>query len=793
MSRTTLGQPLSRPVARFLIVIFALLFTVIAACGDDNNNNKSKNPVPVLTALSPTSATVGDAAFTLTVTGSGFVTGSTVNWGGAARATTFVSSTQLTAAIPSADLVTAGTAQVTVVNPTPGGGTSAAVSFLIAARSPVPVVTSLSPASIVAGSAAFELTVNGSDFLSFATVEWNGVARPTTFVSSSVLRAAIAAADVATAGTSQVRVVHPAPGSGASGSLPFTIQNAAPVLSALNPSVIRAGSQAFTLTVNGTGFMQGAQVQWAGVDRATTFLGATQLSVAIAAADVVQPGSFNVTVRNPSPTVGPSNAIQFAVTSVPTPPPSGYPVRVTVGLDGSLPNGPSVNGGMDWEGNHVVFASKASNLIAGDSNDAYDLFIRDTCNYVVGAAPCTPATRRIVMAADGSQPNGDSGSTATSPENSLAVSFFGRHVAFVSSASNLVAGDTNGADDVFFKTCLVQVGQSACTPAMVRASVRADGSQSPYPAGYPAVAEDGRYVLFVSADPSMVAGDANGVADVFLRDTCVGAEPGCTPSTTRVSAPAGSGDANGASGEPVFTGRFVAFTSTASNLVAGDTNGVSDVFLHDTCIGATSACTPSTERISVGIGGEQANGASFDPQVSYPMAASGGYDEHGRFVAFTSAASNLVTGDTNGATDVFERDTCRWWPGCVPSTTRVSVTSTGGQIDGASWGPDFLRWDGETLPFVTAANGVVPEDTNGVEDVYVRHACPFGAPDYCVISTARYSVGTGGVQLNGASFAPRLSHDPWGAWLVTFISEATNVVPGDASPSGHASIYMNVR
>jgi hypothetical protein len=130
MSRTTLGQPLSRPIARFLTVILALLFTVIAACGDDNNN-KSKNPVPVLTALSPTSATVGDAAFTLTVTGSGFVVGSTVNWSGAARTTTFVSASQLTAAIPATDVATAGTASVTVVNPSPGGGTSSAITFTI--------------------------------------------------------------------------------------------------------------------------------------------------------------------------------------------------------------------------------------------------------------------------------------------------------------------------------------------------------------------------------------------------------------------------------------------------------------------------------------------------------------------------------------------------------------------------------------------------------------------------------------------------------------------------------------
>ncbi len=790
MLRTIPARRQSRRLLPILVIVLGSILSVLAACGD-GDGKKDRNPVPTLTAVSPSAATAGGAAFTLTASGSGFVAGSAVHWNGTARTTQFVSSTQLTAAIAASDIVTAGTAQVTVVNPAPGGGTSTAVPFAI--QNAAPAVLSLVPSEALAGSPAVDLTVNGSGFASGATVQWNGATRPTTVVSSSAVKATIATADLATAGTAQVRVVNPAPGGGASASLTFTIRNAAPVLTALSPSAIRTGSQPFNLTVTGTGFVQGAQVQWAGADRATTFVAVTQLSAVILASDVAQAGSVSVTVRNPAPTVGSSNALQFAVTSAPPPPPTGYPMRITVAPDGSAPNGPSVNGGMDWDGNHVVFASKASNLVAGDTNAAYDLFIRDTCNSIAGTEQCTPATRRIVMAADGSQPNGDSGSTATSPENALAVSYFGRHVAFVSSASNLVAGDTDGVDDVYFKTCLVQVGQSACTPALVRASIRADGSESSFPASYPAVAEDGRYVLFVSADPNMVAGDANGVADVFLRDTCVGAGSDCTPTTRRISVAAGGGDGNGASGEPVFTGRYVAFTSTASNLVAGDTNGVSDVFLRDTCIGATGGCFPSTERISLAAGGEQANGASFDPQVSYPMGAWGGYDEHGRFVAFTSTASNLVAGDTNGASDVFLRDTCRWWPGCVPTTVRVSVTSTGVQIEAASWGPDFLRWDGETLAFVTAANGVVPEDTNGVSDVYVRHHCPFGAPDYCVSSTGRYSVGTDGAQLNGASYAPRLSHDPWGAWLVTFISEATNVLPGSGSQPGSPGIYMTVR
>jgi len=122
---------------------------------------------------------------------------------------------------------------------------------------------------------------------------------------------------------------------------------------------------------------------------------------------------------------------------------------------------------------------------------------------------------------------------------------------------------------------------------------------------------------------------------------------------------------------------------------------------------------------------------------------------------FVSSATNLVLGDTNGASDVFERDLCAGEPGCTSSTIRISVTNTGGQIWGDSWSPDFLRWDGETMPFVTAADGVVPGDLNGIADVYVRHHCPLGAPSYCVPTTRRISVGTDGAQTDGDSYAPR--------------------------------------
>jgi hypothetical protein len=665
--------------------------SVLVAC--DGGDDRKKNPVPAVTSVVPSMATAGGAAFTLTVNGSGFVTGSTVHWNGGARSSQFVSATQLTASIQPADIATAGTAQVTVVNPKPGSGTSSAVAFAI--QNPAPVAASLSPSSIAAGSAAFDLTVNGSGFMQGSSVQWNGSLRTTTFVSANAVKAAIAAADVATAGTAQVAVVNPSPGGGTSGLLTFTVQS-------------------------------------------------------------------------------------------PTPPPVGFPLRITVAPDGSAPNGPSVNGGMDPDGNFVTFASKASNLVTGDTNDAYDLFIRDTCRLPYSGSQCTQQTRRILMAADGSQSNGDSGWTATNPENSLGVSFFGEHIAFVSSASNLVAGDTNGVDDVFLKACVIKLYSRVCTPAQVRASVRSDGSQSNLPASQPAVADDGRYVVFVSADPNMVPGDSNGAADVFLRDTCVGGGSSCTPSTTRISVTNDGGQANGASGEPTFTGRFVAFSSTASNLVAGDTNGVSDVFLRDTCIGE-SGCTPSTVRISVGNGGEQANGASSEPQVTLPL----GPEWHGRFVLFASSASNLVAGDTNGASDVFERDLCLGKLGCTPSTVRVSVTSTGAQINGASWSPDFLRWDGEVVAFVTAADGVVSQDANGVADVFVHYPCPYGVPVGCTRNTEIASLGTGGVLGNRASFAPRLHHDLWGVSVVTFFSEATNLVPGQVATPYFGSIFMN--
>src|SRR5438046_2550805 len=137
------------------------------------------NPVPALSSLAPSSATAGGAASTLRVSGSSFAASSVVQWNGTARATTFMSSTQLQAAIDASDIAAAGTAQVTVVTPAPGGGTSAALTLTV--DPPAPTLSSLAPSSASAGGAAFILTVGGSSFAASSVVQWNLAARVTTF------------------------------------------------------------------------------------------------------------------------------------------------------------------------------------------------------------------------------------------------------------------------------------------------------------------------------------------------------------------------------------------------------------------------------------------------------------------------------------------------------------------------------------------------------------------------------------------------------------------------------------
>ncbi len=298
------------------------------------------NPVPAISGLSPNAVVAGSAAFTLTVNGSGFVPGAVVNVNGSARTTAFVNSGQLTAQVNAADVASIGTANVTVANPTPGGGMSNTATFAITSQpNPTPALTALAPNSIAAGSAAFTLTVNGTGFVPGAVVNWNGNPRTTAFVSDTQLAAQITAEDVAAQGEASVAVVNPAPGGGASNALTFAVTppNPVPTLTSLTPNTAAVGSPAFTLTVNGTNFVPGAVVNWNGAPRQTTFFSASQLFAQIPAEDVASVGTASVTVANPTPGGGASNALTFTVSAQANPVPAITALNPNSALAGDDP------------------------------------------------------------------------------------------------------------------------------------------------------------------------------------------------------------------------------------------------------------------------------------------------------------------------------------------------------------------------------------------------------------------------------------------------------------------------
>jgi murein DD-endopeptidase MepM/ murein hydrolase activator NlpD len=308
--------------------------------------------------------------------------------------------------------------------------------------------------------------------------------------------------------------------------------------------------------------------------------------------------------------------------------------RVSVASDGTG-GGPSTSPSISANGQHVAFGSWAGDLVPNDTNGERDIFVHDR---QLGK------TTRISISSDGIQGNNSSGEDSDSRRVSSSAD--GRYVAFSSSASNLVHGDTNGYPDIFVHDR--QTGETA------RVSVASDGTQGNGWPGQPSISADGRYVAFSSSANNLVPGDKNDRQDVFVHDRQTG-------QTMRVSVSSDGKEGNGASEEPAISadGRYVAFMSAARNLVPGDSNGTWDVFVHDRQTGQTT-------RVSVAGDGAQANRYSSEPSIS----------ADGRYVAFCSEASNLVPGDTNDAGDVFVHDR-----GGGGSTWTVSgrVTDAAGQ------------------------------------------------------------------------------------------------------------------
>jgi len=261
---------------------------------------------PSVTSFNPASVVAGGPAFTLTVIGTNFASSSVVQWNGLARATTYVSSTQISAQISASDIAAPGFASITVSNQSSGGGVSTPLDLTISP--PPPVLTSISPASVYAGAAAFTLTVSGTGFIQLSYVELNGVGLSTTYVSATQLTAQVPATAVATVGVLPVVVSNQNAGGSVSSALSLSVGDAPLALTAVSPGSVTVGGPAFVETVVGTGFTSGSAVQWNGSARQTTYVSPRELLAQIGASDIATVGSASVDVVNTGATSGTSSS-----------------------------------------------------------------------------------------------------------------------------------------------------------------------------------------------------------------------------------------------------------------------------------------------------------------------------------------------------------------------------------------------------------------------------------------------------------------------------------------------------
>ena len=253
-------------------------------------------PTPQISGITPNNL-LQSSTDTLLVTGTGFEANSSVLWNGSARATTFVNATTLQVFVAAADTATAGSAQVTVNNPGPGGSTTAAASVVVV---PPPSISSLSPSTVTVGLASALLTVTGNNFVSSSTIVLDGTSLVTTYVSATSLQATLTASLLANGRTASVTVHNPAPLAADSAPASLSITSPVPTLTAVSPSSVAAGG-AGIITLTGTGFIPNSSALWNGVARTTTYLNLTTLRIALTASDLGAAGTGQITVSNPAP------------------------------------------------------------------------------------------------------------------------------------------------------------------------------------------------------------------------------------------------------------------------------------------------------------------------------------------------------------------------------------------------------------------------------------------------------------------------------------------------------------
>ena len=338
---------------------------------------------------------------------------------------------------------------------------------------------------------------------------------------------------------------------------------------------------------------------------------------------------------------------------------TGVTSRVSLHTDSTQGNGHSTGAALSTDGRFVAFSSYASNLVANDTNGAADVFVHDLN---------TSVTTRVSLHTDGTQGNNASNSAPS-------LSADGRYVAFSSSATNLVAGDTNNKEDVF--------AHDRSTGVTSRISLHTDGTQGNYDSNGPSLSVDGRYVAFSSSASNLTSGlhSGPGQSQVFIHDRNTGV-------TTFIGN--GLGHFNSASSWSA-DGRFVAISSIDAGISS------SSIFIHDRDTGINTLVSRSTD-------GTQGNNFSLNPSLS----------ANGRYVAFGSSANNLAAGDTNSAADVFVHDRN------TGKTIRTNHAFDGAESDGNTYATrTALSADGRFIAFASNATNLITNDNNASIDVFV--------------------------------------------------------------------------
>jgi len=399
--------------------------------------------------------------------------------------------------------------------------------------------------------------------------------------------------------------------------------------------------------------------------------------------------------------------------------------RVSVNANGIEGNHSSKSPAISADGRYVAFQSDTTNLVPNDNNNFTDIFVYDRQ---------TRQIRRISI--DGNGTEGDFVSFFP------AISSDGHYIAYQSDATNLVENDDNRTTDIFLHELKTGITELI--------SADSNGQQGNSTSSEPAISANGQYIAFYSNATNLVKKDTNRNLDVFVHDRETG-------ETARVSVTSEGLQANGTSFGATISaeGDHIAFSSNATNLVKNDNNETTDIFIHNRQTGETTL-------VSLGSDGQQGNDASFNVALS----------ADGRYVAFSSRASNLVDNDTNEVEDIFVHDRQ------TNETVRVSVNTSGQQADGRSFGAN-LSADGRYIVFNSDANNLVADDNNNSTDVFIH--------DYQTKQTHRLTLASQSYTYTPASsYAPAITND--GRW-VAFESKAWNLVANDLNEVSDIFIY----